>query len=115
MQDAFSSQPSEIWAAIGPSIGPCCYQVGELVISAVKSSFDEAERLLLPDYNHDPKQGSRRLFDLPEANRLRLEASGVCQIDMAELCTACRSDLFFSHRADDASTGRFGALLILGD
>ena len=115
MQDAFSSEPSEIWAAIGPSIGPCCYQVGELVVSAVRSSFNEAERLLLPDDNHDPEQGSRRLFDLPEANRLRLEATGVHQIDVAELCTACRSDLFFSHRADFGRTGRFGALLILGD
>ncbi|MGB3713890.1 MAG: peptidoglycan editing factor PgeF [Candidatus Promineifilaceae bacterium] len=115
MQEAFGSQPSAIIAAIGPSIGPCCYQVGEPVLSAVRASFDEVESLLLPDNDGDPHQYARRLFDLPEANRRRLTAAGVEHIEMAGLCTACRSDLFFSHRADDGRTGRFGALVILGD
>lgn len=115
MRDAFGSQPAAIRAAVGPSIGPCCYQVGEMVISAIRSSYNEAEGLLLPDKSQKSNQDPRRLFDLPGANRLRLEAVGVRQIDMSQLCTACRSDLFFSHRADNGRTGRFGAMLILGN
>lgn len=113
MQGAFGSQPSAVMAAVGPSIGPCCYQVGEPVLSAVRGSFNEAESLLLPDNGEDSIRQERRLLDLPEANRLRLVAAGVQHLEMAEFCTACRSDLFFSHRADKGNTGRFGALLIL--
>jgi YfiH family protein len=115
MEGAFGSQPSKVVAAIGPSIGPCCYQVGEPVLSAVKRSFSDAESLLLPDNGGDSHQQTRRRFDLPEANRRRLTAVGIERIEMAGLCTACRSDLFFSHRADGGKTGRFGALIILSN
>jgi hypothetical protein len=115
MEAAFGSQPSTVMAAIGPSIGPCCYQVGEPVLSAVKASFNDAESLLLPDNGGDSQQQARSLFDLPEANRRRLANAGVKYIETAGLCTACRSDLFFSHRATGGRTGRFGALIILSD
>ncbi len=115
MEAAFGSQPSTVMAAIGPSIGPCCYQVGEPVLSAVKASFNDAESLLLPDNGGDSHQQARRLFDLPEANRRRLTTAGVKHIETAGLCTACRSDLFFSHRATGGRTGRFGALIFLSD
>jgi YfiH family protein len=113
MQSVFGSRPESLMAAVGPSIGPCCYQIGEPVISAVQNSFDGPETLLLPDNSGKADQESRRMFDLPEANRQRLLASGVRQVEMSELCTACRSDLFFSHRADQGRTGRFGVLLLL--
>ncbi len=113
MQNTFGSKPESLQAAIGPSIGPCCYQVGQNVIAAVQSSFDDPEQLLLPDDAEDSDE-TRRRFDLPEANRQRLIEVGVRKIETTEFCTSCRSDLFFSHRADHGKTGRFGVLLLLG-
>ena len=50
-------------------------------------------------------------FDLPEANRRNLLNAGVRHVELAEHCTACRTDLFFSHRAEKGRTGRFGVVL----
>nr|MBP6469913.1 laccase domain-containing protein [Chloroflexota bacterium] len=52
-------------------------------------------------------------FDLPEANRRNLQRAGVQQIELSGLCTACRTDLFFSHRAENGRTGRFGSIFVL--
>jgi YfiH family protein len=84
-------------AAIGPSIGPCCYEVGHEVLDA------------FPDLGDGIASG--RMLDLPEvARRLLLEA-GVEQVEMAGLCTSCESDLFFSHRRDTGRTGRQAGLV----
>ncbi|MFN2137672.1 MAG: peptidoglycan editing factor PgeF [Candidatus Promineifilaceae bacterium] len=117
MQRAFGSDPADMLAAIGPCIGPCCYEVGEQVISAVLGRFRESDTLLLDPDSGKPwaDDGRRPHLDLPEANRRNLERAGVKQIELANLCTACRTDLFFSHRAEDGQTGRFGAILILGN
>lgn len=109
MNQAFGSLPAQMVAAIGPAIGPCCYEVGEPVISAVNEAFDDVDDLLLPV----PDKEDKRYFDLPLANKRRLIAAGVGQVEMPGLCTACRTDLFFSHRAERGRTGRFGAILIL--
>ncbi|MGD2077381.1 MAG: peptidoglycan editing factor PgeF, partial [Chloroflexota bacterium] len=109
MGEAFASRPAELQAAVGPAIGPCCYEVGETVISAVRDAFPEADDLLRPAAGRDEK----RYFDLPLANARRLAAAGVSQIELPGLCTACRTDLFFSHRAEGGRTGRFGAVFIL--
>jgi YfiH family protein len=115
MQQHFGSDPASLLAGIGPSIGPCCYEVGEPVLSEVRHSFDDAESLLKTASNSDHERTTQehRHFDLPEANRRRLERAGVKHVEVAELCTACRTDLFFSHRAEQGRTGRFGALIIL--
>lgn len=113
MHKAYGSQPADLIAAIGPCIGPCCYEVDEPVISAVEGSFSNARELL--KYPTEPAgQQARPYFDLPAANLARLIDAGVEQIEVADLCTACRTDLFFSHRAEQGRTGRFGVLLILG-
>ncbi|MCA9973868.1 MAG: peptidoglycan editing factor PgeF [Anaerolineales bacterium] len=107
MQQAFGSRPAALLAAVGPCIGACCYEVGEPVIGAVRGAFARPEALLVwPGGN-----GVRPHFDLPEANRQNLLRAGVTQIEMAGLCTACRTDLFFSHRAEKGRTGRFGVIL----
>lgn len=114
MQRAFGTDPAKLLSGVGPCIGPCCYEVSEPVISAVARTFDGADSLLLPPgLLQHPPNGSRRYFDLPEANRRRLVGAGVKHIEMADLCTACLTDLFFSHRAEKGRTGRFGALLML--
>lgn len=107
MQAAFGSRPADLLAAVGPSIGPCCYEVGEPVVGQVRARFAGAASLL-----HD-NGGPRPHFDLPGANRQRLLDAGVRQIQMSGICTACRTDLFFSHRAEKGTTGRFGVIFML--
>lgn len=103
----FGSTPADLVAAIGPSIGPCCYEVGDDVVDAVSAVFDRPAALL-------PRRGSgRHHFDLWAANRLLLREAGVRQIETAELCTACHQDEFFSYRAQRGKTGHFGALMAL--
>jgi YfiH family protein len=111
MIDDLGCRPKNITAMIGPSIGACCYQVGEDVIQAVetvlpqKSSTDGDTQL----FSHH--NGRHAHFDLWEANHRQLEAAGVEQVIVAGLCTACHSDRFFSHRAEHGRTGRFGVVI----
>lgn len=110
MAEAYATDPTELIAGVGPSIGPCCYEVGDEVVSAVRTSFQEAEDLL-------PRNGSngshRRHFDLWSANRRWLREAGVRQIEVAEICTACHMAEFFSYRGSQGKTGHFGALMML--
>ena len=107
MTAAYGSRPADLLAALGPCIGVCCYEVGEPVISEVHAAFAEPETLLRN------VGGERPHFDLAEANRRNLQNAGVAKIEMPNLCTACRTDLFFSHRAEKGKTGRFGSMFIL--
>ena len=115
MVKAFGSAPGQLLAAIGPCIGPCCYEVGERVISAVQQAFENSDSLLQAStsIHNDPVDQDHAYFDLPNANRDQLRRNGVETIEVTNLCTSCRTDLFFSHRAEKGQTGRFGALLIL--
>ncbi len=79
-------------AAIGPGIGPCCYEVGEEVLTAFAPLGADV--------------ASGRMLDLKLVARRLLERAGVGEIADAELCTRCRTDLFFSHRAAGGLTGR---------
>jgi polyphenol oxidase len=83
-------------AAIGPGIGPCCYQVGEEVLEAFA---DLGEGL-----------ASGRMLDLPEAARRSLAGAGVERVQSAGLCTSCAPELFYSHRRDRGRTGRQAGL-----
>jgi hypothetical protein len=107
MKSEFGSRPSDVIACIGPSIGPCCYPIGEDVAVQVHDAFPDAGDLLLrqPD-------GSVH-FDLWAANRRVLEEVGVTAIESAALCTACHCDEFYSHRREKGATGRFGAFVRL--
>jgi YfiH family protein len=77
-------------AAIGPGIGPCCYEVGD----EVRAVFGTSERTL----------------DLKAIARERLERAGVTEIHDCGLCTACDAERFFSHRRDRGVTGRQAGL-----
>lgn len=107
MGEAFGSRPEQLLTAVGPCIGPCCYEVGEPVVGLVQQRFADPASLLIGN------SGPRPHFDLPQANRQRLLDAGVQQIEMSGLCTACRTDLFFSHRAEKGLTGRFGVMFML--
>ena len=77
----YGSRPAEMIAAIGPSIGPCCYEVGEDVIDAVQASFDRPDDLL-PAATAGQRAADH--FDLWAANRRWLAEAGVRQIEVAE-------------------------------
>lgn len=103
----YGSRPTQIVAAIGPSIGPERYEVGIEVIQQVRVAFgDSAEALLVPASS--PQKARLNLW---EANRLTLQACGVRDIEIAGICTATHTHDWFSHRAEGGKTGRFGALI----
>jgi YfiH family protein len=79
-------------AAIGPSIGPCCYEVGEEVLGA----FDSLGAGI----------ATERMLDLREVARRLLAEAGVDEMEISDLCTSCHPELFFSHRRDGGRTGR---------
>jgi hypothetical protein len=83
-------------AAIGPAIGPCCYEVGPEVSDAFAGL---GEGIV-----------DGRLLDLPEVARRLLARAGVERVESAGLCTFCEPELFFSHRRDAGRTGRMGNL-----
>jgi YfiH family protein len=82
-------------AAIGPGIGPCCYEVGAEVMDA----FADLDSV---------RDG--RMLDLPGVARRQLEQAGVEQVEAAGLCTSCEAELFYSHRRDAGRTGRQAGL-----
>jgi YfiH family protein len=84
-------------AAIGPSIGPCCYEVGEEVASPFREAFGD-------DVVRDGK------LDLWTSAERALRAAGVERVDRTDLCTSCHADRFFSHRRDHGRTGRQGVI-----
>ena len=84
-----------IVAAIGPGIGPCCYEVGDEVAGTFRAA-----------YGNDVLDGRR--LDLRAAAERALRAAGCEAVASFPLCTSCRADLFFSHRRDRGRTGRQG-------
>jgi hypothetical protein len=106
MQEVFDCRPEQLIAGLGPAIGPCCYAVGHEVASAMGYALPDWRQVLHPEGDH-------WRFDLPGANVQQLEAAGVRQIERADLCTACHTDEFFSHRGDHGPTGRFAVVASL--
>jgi len=106
MVDRFGCNPADIIAGIGPSIGPCCYEVGEEVRTVVEQSFGTTQGYLVTKAN-----SLKPHFDLWYANHKQLTDSGVkpANIETSELCTLDNPDIFFSSRASGGVTGRFAA------
>lgn len=108
----FGSRPGDLLAALGPAIGPCCFEVGPEVPAAF-----EAHGVLKADRRWLIETGGKPRLDLWHINRLLLQEAGVpaSAIAVAGLCTCCHPELFFSHRRDRGDTGRMAALMALGD
>ena len=115
MQGHYGTRPADVIAAIGPSIGPCSYVVGEEVRDAFRQSgwtdrqiaswFAHVENGSTPTAQRAP---STITLDLWRANRDQLVEAGVPEqsVYVAELCTACNPDAFYSYRRDGKGTGR---------
>lgn len=99
MRDDYGSDPEKLLAAIGPSIGKCCFEVGPEVAMQFREYFPDAGKL-----TH---------IDLPEANYRQLIAAGLPEgnIDRAGLCTMCGADRFHSFRRDGQAAGRMVAAI----
>jgi YfiH family protein len=125
LETAFTAKPGDLVAALGPSIGPCCYEVRDNVREAFRAAGHRAhsiDRWFTPQGGAtnaggasptaDPPDG-RFLLDLWTANIDQLAAAGVPaeRIHAARLCTVHRRDLFFSYRAEGSGTGRTAAVI----
>ena len=128
MQMQFKSKPADLLAAIGPSIGGCCYEVGSEVATQFQSQFAEAPEwfdefrtgdepnpiqwlnMMPPGHQPPPKNV---LLDLRKANRGQLLGAGLRapNIFVSDLCTACRRDLLFSYRKEGAQSGRLMSVI----
>jgi len=110
-EERYSSRTENILVAVGPAIGVCCYQVDGPVYTAF-SSRPGADRFL-----HPCREEGRWMLDLASANRIALTERGLPagNVLSARHCTACRRDIFFSHRASLGCTGRQINLLMLRD
>jgi polyphenol oxidase len=84
-------------AAVGPGIGPCCYEVGDEVRDAFAGLGDRI--------------AGGRMLDLREVVRRLLAEAGVEEVEISDLCTSCHPELFFSHRRDNGRTGRQAGLI----
>lgn len=110
LRTKFSCDPVDILVGIGPSIGPCHYEVGPEVISEVEETFGGTE-----GYINDESTEGKRYFDLWEANKRQIIETGIPgqNIEVAQICTYCNPHLFFSERHQKGRTGRFGACIML--
>jgi YfiH family protein len=84
-------------AAIGPGIGPCCYEVGDDVAQPFAARFGD-------EVVHDGR------LDLWRSTELALREAGCDAVERTDLCTFCHPELFFSHRRDRGTTGRQGVI-----
>lgn len=109
MQAHYGCDPADIHAAIGPSIGPCCYEVDEPVAGPVRRHYGAQASALLRPATRD----GRYMLDLWAANRLDLASAGVGQVYTAAVCTACQRDRLFSHRAEAGGAGRGAAIIVM--
>ena len=135
MRALFGSDPRDIAASIGPGIRSCCYEVGEEVVAAFEARFVNSRRFFrfAPPSNpsealsnrypllflskqppgHLAQPESAAYLDLVAVAREQLRAAGLrpSNIHVADFCTACRTDLFFSHRKEGSRTGRVMAVI----
>jgi YfiH family protein len=131
MKMVFDSDPADLVAAVGPGVGRCCYEVGPEVAREYASQFPQAHEwfdgsfdalatgetpialpwLSMAPPGHEPP-APRLQLDLLAANRAILTEAGVSpeRIFPSHLCTACRTDLFFSYRRE-GKTGRMMAVI----
>ena len=135
MRREYGTLPRDVYAAIGPGIGKCCYEVGEELKEKFGSQFSYSDELFHEVQESDavrekypmlflnkraPGHGDMviKLFlDLQEANRRQLMAAGVPEKQITALgeCTSCHPAKFFSHRAEKGKTGRMLAVIGVRD
>ena len=102
MKEIYGCEPKDISAGVAPSIGACCYEVGEDV---AKHFFDTPDGYI--------QKGEKYMLDLPFINRKQLLDLGLEDenIEMSDVCTACEVERFFSYRKEQGCSGRFMSMI----
>lgn len=109
MHDAFGTEPGDLICAMGPAIGPCCFETDGDVPAAMRNALGSAA---------DPymtRRDEKWHIDLKGINAHWLRRLGVQHIDICPHCTACRQDLYWSHRKSGNARGVQAALIALED
>jgi len=101
MRRQFGSEPESLQVGIGPSVGPCCYEVDEPVLSRLRDGFRDW-RSVVREIGWE-----KAMLDLRELVRRQAKAAGVdeAHIRSVRVCTACHPDLFYSYRREGAING----------
>lgn len=116
MEREYGSRREDIRAAIGPSIGGCCYEVDEAVMQHVRVWLDEPQGN--DEYNHSaskriytPAADGKTMLNLKECNRHIMMKAGILpdHIECTTWCTSCHPELFFSYRKENGVTGRMAS------
>ena len=107
MADEFGSLPSNIHAAIGPSISKCCYETGIDVADAMHCALGSAAEHCVFTC------GDKYFVDLKEANALLLKLAGVHDISVSDECTSCCHDKYWSYRRTNTLRGSQAAMIQL--
>lgn len=110
---SLGSDPSQIYAVIGPSAGPCCYQVDAATADHFRQLSDEDGPVIRPC----PAAPGHLMLDLWRANRAQLLAAGLpaANISLSGLCTICHPDIFYSHRVQGPDRGSLAAVIMLSE
>ncbi|MNM14130.1 Laccase domain protein [compost metagenome] len=116
MEKTYGSRPEEIRAAIGPSIGGCCYEVDDFVmdrVRALEGSLPPVEKGAEVLYRPSGANAGKMLLNLKELNRRIMIKAGILttHIETTSWCTSCNRDLFFSFRKENGVTGRMASLI----
>lgn len=108
MAEEFGSAPGDLLVALGPSIGPCCYEVDAPVLTRLAAAYPGAMGTFLT-----PASEARALLDLRAAVQWDLKETGVPaeNVTVVDECTACQGEWFFSYRRDGPGGGRLAALI----
>ena len=102
MREKYNSNPENIIAVIGPSIGPCCFEVKE-----------DVKRQFIDIFGHNVIVDNK--VDLWVANKMQLLSCGIKEVNIESMniCTSCNNDIFYSYRKGDMEQGRFSAFIML--
>ena len=109
MKSEYNINPQDCLIGIGPSIGQCCYEVDDTVISKLRQEFaSDWSKFVIP-------RNERWMLDLWKVNEMQLLEAGAKQQNIltSGVCTSCNNSLFYSHRTEKGKTGRLGAVIQL--
>ncbi len=98
IDEEYGLKPGDLNAVIGPSVGKCCYEVGEDVAAPFRDGFDDASEYLMETGD------CKYMLDLPGINRGALERTGVANIEVIGICTKCNPN-FYSYRREGKGVG----------
>jgi len=106
MVDTFGCRPENIRAAIGPNIAQCCFQTDSDVPNAALAAVGDAAKL------HILHKGDKYYVNLKVLNALSLQAAGVENFEISQICTYCSHDRYWSHRFTKGDRGSQGAFIL---